>query len=354
MKTRPCSDCGVPEAIGRKYTWNVDGTITEKDSPERRVVILETDNLAMLFGIIGEEKQTSLDSIIVDAKRRSATHYMQSMFGELSVQAMQFLGMHPVFRYLSDRALVLGYGKIKIVKVKRLRSAEIKVSWPHFQPISLGDFAAASQVSLRGPVKIAWEPLEQNRYIYRAAASHLERSSDDKASIPVSPRLPGDIEYKMCDRCDVPLEIARYQWNMEKGIITDPLTAHRITICEVRDMESVLAGIERELGNDLSDLFVSAQRQFVKSSFSQEEMRMSQQGYRRLLSLRGLGYLRDFEFDSTRMYMRIDNPALPRILAGSVAAFYEMSTGDHGEVRWQVENENSLVVTVERTSGTII
>ncbi|MFW6113490.1 MAG: hypothetical protein ACOC78_01040, partial [Actinomycetota bacterium] len=299
MKTKICTDCGVPEAVGRNYEWNTDGTITYKNHPERRVVILETENLRGLFDVLEKMIDKPLEPIITDIKRRSALYYLRSLFSEPRVKGMQFLGMHPVFRYLADRALVLGHGKLKLLKVKRLRSAEVKVSWPHSRLMSLGDFAAAAQVSLRGPVKTEWEPLEENRYIFKAGTSPLEKTADERLHVPLQPRIPGNLEYRMCSKCAVPLEINRYQWDVEKGIITDPLTSRRIAICEVWDMESLVRELERELGRDVTPLIVDAQRRFIESAFSQEEVRMSREGYRRLLSLRGLGFLRDFEFYST-------------------------------------------------------
>lgn len=354
MKYKTCGECSVPEAIGKRYVWNTDGTITDKENPGRRMVIFETENLTTLFRHLEQTTQTPVNHIISEAKRKSTLPPTRKMFKRFPVQLMQFLGMHPIFRKFAERGRVLGLGRIELIKVKRLRSAELEVSWPYSLPMSLGDFAASAQVSLRGPVKTEWEAVGENRYIFKATASHREKAPDEIMETPFPPRLPGDIEFKLCSDCDVPLEIARYQWDLDRGIITDPLNAHRVAFMEAREIENVLRELERELGTGVIDLFVSAQRDFLISTFTRDQARMSSEGYKRLLALRGFGYLREFALDSNKMRMRVDNPAFPSLLAGSFSAFYELITGDHGEVRWSLEDENSLVVKTERTSGTII
>jgi len=354
MRYKTCNECGVPEAIGKHYVWNSDGTITAKDDPNRRMVIFETENLTMLFRHLEETTETPVDGIISEAKRKSTLPSTREMFSDFRVKMMQVLGMHPVCRKLAEQACVLGLGGIELIKAKRLRSTEIEASRPYSLPMSLGDFAASAQVSLRGPVKTEWEAVGERKYVYKATASHLERAPDEKIEMPIPSRLPGDVEFKPCSACGVPLEIARYQWDLEKGIITDPLNAYRVAFLQAWEIENVLRELQRALGENVIPLFVSAQRDFLMSTATKDQARMSSEGYKRLLALRGFGYLREFDQDSNKMRMRVDNPAFPSLLAGSFSAFYELITGDQGEVRWHIESENSLVIETERTSGTII
>ena len=354
MKYKTCNECGVPEAIGKYYVWNPDGTITAKDDPDRRMVIFETENLTMLFRYLEETTEIPIDVIITEAKRKSTLPPTRQMSSDFRVQVMQVLGMHPVFRKFAEQGCVLGLGGIELGKITRLRRAEVEVSWPYSLPMSLGDFTASAQVSLRGPVKTEWEAVGERKYVFRATASHLEKVPDERIQKPVPPRLPGDMEFKSCSACEVPLEIARYQWDLEKGIITDPLNAHRVAFLQAWEIENVLRELERELGETVIQLFVSAQRDFLMSTVTKDQARMSSEGYKRLLALRGFGFLREFNLDSNMMRMRVDNPAFPSLLAGSFSAFYELITGDHGDVRWSLEGENSLLVETERTSGTII
>ena len=80
MKYKTCSECGVPEAIGKYYVWNSDGTITAKDDLDRRMVIFETENLTRLFNYLTETTETPIDGIISEAKRKSTLYPTRQMF----------------------------------------------------------------------------------------------------------------------------------------------------------------------------------------------------------------------------------------------------------------------------------
>lgn len=347
---RLCPECGVPEGLGKLYAWNRDGTITGRDEPNRRLVILETDNLRDIFKDLQLSSPFPIDGLISEGKRRSALIRLQGASGGLGGKAKRLLGVNPFLRNLVEQGRLMGYGDIEILELKRRSSMAASVSQPYFLQFLMGDLSAAAQLALRSPVDMQLEPLGGRHFTFRAKASAPGMPREEMLRVPVTGRLQGCMEHRACERCGVPLGIARYQWDAEKGIVTDPLAARRVVLMETWEIDNIFRELVLALGVDIDETLLRSQAVYIKSSFFPDEVGISGEGYRKLFSLRGFGFLSEFRFGEGGMHMRVDNPALAPLMAGSIAAFYEMNTGHEGKVSWQVENKNSLVVDIERVS----
>lgn len=59
---------------------------------------------------------------------------------------------------------------------------------------------------------------------------------------------PGDMELERCPECGLPLEVARYKWDLSRGTITDPDTGRRVSIFGPKSVDAIFEDLRNELG----------------------------------------------------------------------------------------------------------
>jgi hypothetical protein len=158
---------------------------------------------------------------------------------------------------------------------------------------------------------------------------------------------PGDIHYERCPECGVPLDVGRYIWDLEKGTITDPDTGRRMAIFGPFSLDSILDDLEEELGESIPEVVIEAERLYIKSAWSSDEWKRRAPDFQRLLALRGLGNLVDFDGDREHLTVTLQNSCLHLPMVGIVQALVEMAYRvDSSTYEWDFSEDGDLTVTV--------
>ena len=158
---------------------------------------------------------------------------------------------------------------------------------------------------------------------------------------------PGDINYRRCPECGVPLAVAACRWDLDSGMIWNPDTGRRMAFFGPFSIDPIFDDLEAELGEAVPDTVIEAQRRYIKGTWNTELWRRTDTDFRHMIALRGLGNLVHFEGDREHLELGIENACLHLPMTGTIQALVELAYGrDSSTVEWELNEDGDLNVTV--------
>jgi hypothetical protein len=371
-RIRVCDECGVPLMVSGELSWDDNGVISSKSSPKNRWVFYESENIDPLFKGIEELIGMPIEHIVIESRRRETKKYIERAFppevrGQLSFggEAGEEGGLplteeeretgraisKTLTQSVMDVGRVYGYGD----------------QWPgdHWEgddehpwrrgfvrnPYSLLLIAADTLGSVE-----AFEGTDmQAKYELTADDTYMLTAYPGEHPLELKGRLTrirygfksGDIHYERCSVCGVPEIVGRYIWDLEEGIIIDPDTGRRMAIFGPHSIDSIFNDLESELGEAIPEMVIEAQRRYIKSAWSADDWRRRAPDFQRLLALRGLGNLVDFEGDREHLTVTLQNSCLHLPMVGIVQALVEMAYRvEESTYEWDFAEDGNLTVNV--------
>ena len=111
-------------------------------------------------------------------------------------------------------------------------------------------------------------------------------------------------------------------------------------------LDAIFEELEKELGENIPEVVIEAQRRFLKAGFSSSQEVRGVEDFRHELALRGVGNLKEFEADKNGLRVRIENPCLYLMLVGLIQGLFELAFGREGDVGWKLADDGDLTVEV--------
>jgi hypothetical protein len=187
-------------------------------------------------------------------------------------------------------------------------------------------------------------------YIEKSGA---ERSSfEDRFSyVPPAP-LPGRNIYELCPVYKAPPALgAQYAFDMDRGIIVDRKTAHRVVLVGVMTLANLFGELEVELGEDIPRMIMAIEKDRIKEVIlsKSKDLDPGEAGYLRYmktLELKGMGNGTSVSASDGRLEVRVENPYFEPLIAGFLAGFYEATTGKDSAVEWTGASSGHTDVTI--------
>ncbi len=345
--TSRCRICGVPRGVTRNHEWMPNGTIAFTRNRSHRMVMLESDNLDGLFANLETLLEKPIEETVIECKSQATRDFLQFLVKGRAGAITYLISYFPARKLITDLCKVMGYGRVDLREVSpRFRRAErmtMRVSDVYSLPLLCGDFKGSAELVERGTSSVDY--LLESGGSYRVTAF---RVSDELPGPPANPVLytdkPGDIEWDRCPSCSVPMEVARFNWNLDRGVITDQASGRRLAIYGPAGLDMIFAGLEREAGHPLDDLIIEAQRRHALTMLRPEEAVPEASFVRRLMAVRGLGNLVGMEAGKAGVEMRIENPCLVPILIGVLKAAFEIATGVEAAATWETTPGGDLLL----------
>jgi len=152
-------------------------------------------------------------------------------------------------------------------------------------------------------------------------------------------------EFERCPTCGVPRWLCRCRWS-EEGVITNTSNGRRMALLGPNQIATMFDELERELGEDIPQVVVEAQKNFTLRGFLPENILMSEERSREEPSLRGLGVLEWLKVNKRGLEMRLSNSCLLLVVVGTVQGMYEKLYGNETEVRWELAENGDLEVAL--------
>ena len=367
-----CGVCGIPLMIGRELRWGGNGVISPANSPRDRMAFFESTTIDSMFKGIEELTGENIEPIIIESRRRETRKFMERSFpfevrnvnllGEPDMKAGNTLYSRVFMetatklrRELNEKVLtvgsVFGYGN-QFLSEKWDKGEDYPwrtqiIRNPYSVPLWVADTLGTVEAFEGIDMRVAYEETEENTMRVTTVpgehpielAQRLKRRHYDFK--------PGQIAYDRCRECGVPLEISRYHWDLEEGIITATDTGRRVAILGPLALEAVLSDLEAAHGHEIVEAAIEAQRRHVRSRVTSDELLNLVFSLRGLTALRGLGNVTRFDADEGRVSITIENSCIHLMLVGMAQALYELALNRESSVReWELADDGDLNITI--------
>lgn len=348
-----CPRCGVPEGVGKAHRWQSNGVIAQVKDPDHRMVLSEAGSLDRLFARIEERIGFSIEHIIIEAKALSTRLYWESMLPNWKRTLALQLGFERLVDRIYQQGRVMGYGDLRFEDIELVKGRPEHLSLllkdPYSVPLFIGDFKGVCETVAGICATVAYEKLEDGWFRLLATNSGLPVEEPDRLGIHYYPPKPGNISMERCGRCQAPRALRTMEWDTVAGTITDTASGRRMALFGPGGVNAVFRELEKELGEDIPQLIVEAERDNTRERAHRSEALMGPEKFREVTALRGLGNLVAYDVEGLRLSARIENPAFPLLAAGLTWGLYEIAMRtDSSTCHWSVNEEGDLSVSVEK------
>jgi hypothetical protein len=367
-----CEACDVPKLISGVFSWEDSGIISISYSPGARMVFYESGNIDNVFRGVEELIGIPIEHIVMERKRRDTRKFMERVFSQEADKLASILGGKSIDRVSAVQTerrqeildlgatvntqattigMVYGYGDIKFSDLWELwESFPWRTQIIH-NPYSViffsADMLATVEAFEQKDMCVKYEKVGGDIYLLAVHPGEHPMELKERLKRKTYEIKPGDISHGLCPGCGVPLDVARCRWDLEKGVIADPLTGRRMAFFDPAAMDTVFDDLEAELGESIPDAIIEAQRRYGKRSMSADNWRRSGYDFKSWAALRGLGNISRFKADDKRLTLTLENPSMHLALVGMAQALYELAWGaENSTSDWHHNDDGDLVINV--------
>jgi hypothetical protein len=358
MRIKKCKVCGFPYWLARELIWNGNGTITSKNRPDFRTLIIEADYLSEIFKGIEEALGISIQHIVFEAQRNAAKEVIDGNINKFRWAIRYVPGVRRlVITYFNRMASWTGQGYAKTIYSSRDGAGAAIIRNPFNKDLMSAVVVGALESLGEMPYEYRWEKRGADDVIVVEPTSERPEISQ-RLTFTVPPPKPGNRQYQGCPGCGVPVQFKDMKWEEEQGLMMDTRRGVRMVVLEIYTTGVVLRELARELGEDVYPVIVDAQRQFSLDHIRGEFLSGAEPGggfdrdalYRDVLdtlALRGQGNPVSWSMEDGRLTVIVDNPFEEHILAGHLSALYELAEGKKPEVSWESPGPSTVTFTLQ-------
>ncbi len=359
--------------ISRELEWGNNGVITLRRSPNNRMILYESRVIDNLFRGIEELIGVPIEHIVIESRRREVKKYIERSLspemraaverareayaGGLSSAPPEEAGaLREITRAITTNIIeigrIYGYGDSR---PSDLWEKGDPFPWrsnivrdPYSIPFWAAD-ALGSNEAIEGIDQwVRYEHLGEGTYLFVTYPAEHPLELKERLKKKRYPFKAGDIVFERCDGCGLPVELGRYEWRPDKGIINDPDNGWRMAIYGPSALEAVLDDLEAELGEEIPAAVIEAERRFVKERAKKRNWRRGGTTFNRLSALRGMGNITRFEADEKHLSLLIENACLPLLMVGMAQAIYELALNSEKSVyEYHLGEDGDLSITVK-------
>ena len=320
MKT--CSVCGAPKKLTGNHRWLPGGTIVEKNNPSHRMIFIENDNILEVFKLIQEILGLSLEKVVIESQRKATYDYVDSILPVAARKIMRFTSYRPVVRNLTMLGRTYGLGDVSLLDM-HIKGGEgdfvkLGIRNPFFLPAFCGMVVGAMEVVTGHECSVSHQEKSRDYYEVTTFVSTHPKEFVERLHWRAYSNRPGDAAPEKCSGCGGPRILSDYGFDLSAGIISRRASGRRMIIDGPAEFEAILDELEKELGEDISQILIEAQRRFVKMGFYDTDEVQDVGMFRDHLALRGFGNLKEISFEGGRLRVHLENPCLHLLLVLSL------------------------------------
>ena len=340
-----CAECGVPRIIAKQHIWGDNGTITQADNPNYRLVYIEVGVLEKIFSHIQGLLGMNIDRMIIEGKRKAALEYLLRMLAGIKGLIVRLIARRQVYEMIASLGIALGYGHFEVLGFKRGKEARVFGKNIYFMPLMYGDLKATFNAVEGVSADLRFEP-EGDGYLITLQPGEEAVELVSRIEHKKAPQKPGDLRFERCPRCGVPLDIRRFSWDEKEGIISDTIHSKRIVVIDPEGIETVFRELESELGEDISQAIIDAQRLYTLPDMQNGPTRLEPQDIVMELALMGMGNLVEYDTRDGVMESIVENSPLPLLVAGKLQGIFEATSEKESTIEYVRCDDGTLTVSV--------
>jgi len=340
--------------------------------PHQRQVLCECDFIDPLFAGISRLLGLPIDHIVIESRRREVEQYVAARYPASFRKAFKKLNDLADGDRMWQRAVrnVLSKtGKLFFVRVSDIGRAcgfgDILPSelWeendryayrvntirkPYSLLLYLGETLGSAEPWDLEDMCVDYEKTGDDTYRVMLSPGRHPIELADRLQVRKRAYRPGDMVFELCPGCGLPRIISHFRWDLKDGVITDPGTGRRMAIYSPASLEAILEDLEAELGETLTEAVITAQRDYVKSTYDVRDWKVrGAEGLKRELALRGLGNLTTFREEGGGVEIHIENACIHPVMVGTAQGFFELA----GELKesscaWVAAEDGDLKISL--------
>lgn len=357
-----CRECGFPRMVSFFIKWQDNGTINQMMRKDFRVVLLHYGFLDNLFSNVEAKLGISIEHIAFEAQRNAsketfaaftslvpgARFFTKPAFVKrIAVELFNKVGVvtgQCLSQTVEYKPGVLGIARIRNPFNSRLMAANV-----------VGAFESLEEV----PFDYEIEEQTADGFLIKVRPADRKPELAERLELEHTSMLPGNIGYRRCSRCKAPVAISsQLKWLENDGIILDTRTGSRVIILDGYMVTTVFREMARELGDDVNDLLVDAQREWTIDHVGQlglidtsgqatpEDLKKAYGEYLKNMSLYGMGNPVSFALEDGNVKVKVDNPYEVHILAGTLQGLRDALEKTTSKVEWKELARGSVEYTV--------
>jgi hypothetical protein len=348
-----CPECGVPKRITRQHRWLNNGTIIETKNPKHRMLFFESENIAALFANLEEILNISIEHIVIESQRRSTYDYVVELVPGFAITVLRRIALKPLTKNLLSLGALMGYGKVTLesltVASKEEGYVTVVVEDPWFLPSYSGLMAGGLEAIMGKEGNVRYEEISPGKFRITAFISTRAMELLDRLHPRIYAPKEGDIALERCGACGGPKALSYYRWVMDRGIIERKTSGRRMVLIGPTEFDVIFEELEKELGEDIPQAIIEAEKRFVTSGFYSKEEITDEAGLREQIALRGMGNLTRFDLDDTGMRIRLENPGMLLVAVGFCRGLFELVSGGVSVAEWKRLEDGDLEIEISPT-----
>jgi len=359
MPLERCRRCGFHSIMAKLFSWNDNGTITMRNFPDMRSVIIESDFIDELFSRVEAQMGVSLRHIVFEAQVNASIRAVDTQLSRPLFRQGRKGSFKHIGAWVNSRIPIWsGMGYTRTILYEPGKRYEAVVANP-FNKELLGAIILGSFISLeKRPFTHEWRKVNGHDVLVLEAAESRPEVSQ-RLDIGFPPARPGRLELERCRSCGTPAGLSYLRWNEEQGTIVDCRRGIRVTFLDGYVPTLVIRELAAEIGGDLFPLVIEAEKDYTKAHirslgiadaaprfYSQEERDAIYLQTLSSLPLWGQGNPVDFKHGNGWLRVTVENPYNEVLLAGRMAGVFEVVEGLEAEVQWEKPEEAVLLCSV--------
>ncbi len=357
-----CRECGFPRMVSFFIKWNDNGTITQLMRKDFRVAVLHFGFLDNLFSNIEAKLGLSIEHIAFEGQR-NASKATFAAFTDRMPGAYFFL--RPTF---AKRVAVEQFNKVGVItgqchsqtlEYEPGRYGVARIRNPFNFRLMAANVVGAFETLERVPFKYTWEEEAPDTYVIRVEPTGERTEISERLALDYQPTVPGYLAHDRCPRCKVPRALSSHlRWLENDGIILDTRTGSRVVMLDGYMVAAVFREMVRELGEEINELLVDAQREWTvdhvgqlglaetNGAASREDLEKAYREYLEDMALYGLGNPVSFSMDDSTVKVKVENPYEVHIIAGTLQGLREALEKSPREVEWSALGRGTVEYSV--------
>jgi hypothetical protein len=314
------------------------------------MVFIERETLVETFKGIEEIIGIPIEHIIIESQRRSTFDSVDHMLPAVVKAIVRWAGTRLIARDIADLGKLNGMGDIKLVSLRRKKGKAdyltLLIREPYSLPHFCGNFAGAMEAVDRREVAVNYKEISREEYEVTANISSHPLELQERLQRKTYSYKEGRIPLEECPVCKGPMVLSQYIWHFDRGVIEGRTSRRRMVMIGPASQEAIIEELEKELGDSIPQTVVEAQRRFARTGFYSMDEISSTQDFCLHLAKRGMGNLKEIEWDESRLFVRLENPCLHPVIAGFIQGLFELASGSEAEMEWELAEDGDLMVKV--------
>lgn len=344
-----CSNCGLPTGIGRGNIWHANGVITASHPPHIRCTLYDVDELNNLFTALSERIGFDISHLAIEGKRKDSKRYTDSLLRNLAKT-----GPVPppieLYRMIARFGSFWGLGRGGVVDYKGGQKLTVMVKDVYSVTLFQGDLTGVFDAveRKRGEPRLRGDASNATiEVVAGEGVPELEERIEREVEAGIPFVEEGDLEYRYCPECGVPLEISRlFEWDVEKGRISERDSGKRCTFHNTNGIVAAVRVLREELGEEIDDILTEISREYARDYYSEREDDSSLDAELMRFPLRSWGRPAKLLRREGGYHLRMVNPYCAPIVAGRIWGLIEVFDGCDLALEELSEGEGYLDITL--------